>query len=111
MHRRAEVSQKANDRLLKALPSADDSRSVEELTASLQRPTSYSGRRVRGLQPWSDDHALLARINHGEFVINRFRNRDLQALLYATEATMPEEYRRRSAAISRKLRADGLTRK
>ena len=31
-HRRAEVSQKANDRLLEALASVDDSRSVEELT-------------------------------------------------------------------------------
>ena len=32
LHRRAQVSQKANDRLLNALANVDDSRSVEELT-------------------------------------------------------------------------------
>lgn len=114
LHRRAEVSQKANDRLLNALASVDDSRSVDELTAGIQRPTTLSGRRLRGLRPSSDDKDLLAAINHGEFVINGFRNRDLQALLYATEANSPEERRRRSASISRKLRmlrAHGLTQK
>ncbi|HUQ96012.1 MAG TPA: hypothetical protein VM120_30320 [Bryobacteraceae bacterium] len=56
----------------------------------------------------------MAAINHGEFLLNGFRNRDLQALLYQTEATSPEERRRRSAAISRKLRllrAHGLIQK
>lgn len=114
LHRRAEVSQKANDRLLNALATADDSRSVEELTAGIQRPTTSSGRKLRGLRPWSDDKDLLATINHGEFVINGFRNRDLRTLLYATEAPVAEEHRRRSAAISRKLRllrAHGLIQK
>jgi hypothetical protein len=40
----------------------------------------------------------------GEFAINGLRNRDLQKLLYATEPTTKVEQRRRSAAISRKLR-------
>src|SRR5829696_4979803 len=114
LHRRAEVSQKANDRLLNALASVDDSRSVEELTAAIQRHTTYSGRRVRGLRPWGEDKDLMAAINHGEFLLNGFRNRDLQALLYPTEATAPAERRRRSAAISRKLRllrAHGLIQK
>ena len=63
---------------------------------------------------WAEDKALLAAINHGEFVINGFRNRDLQAILYDTEAASPAEKRRRSAAISRKLRllrAHGLAQK
>ena len=114
LHRRAEVSQKANDRLLNALASVDDSRSVEELTAAIQRHTTYSGRRVRGLRPWGEDKDLMAAINHGEFLLNGFRNRDLQALLYQTEAPSPAERRRRSAAISRKLRllrAHGLVQK
>jgi len=38
LHRRAEVSQKANERLLDALASVDDTRSVEELTAGIQKP-------------------------------------------------------------------------
>jgi len=114
LHRRAEVSQKANDRLLNALASADDSRRVDELTAGIQRPISLSGRRLRGLRPWSDDKDLLTAINHGEFVINGFRNRDLQGLLHHTEADSAEERRRRSSAISRKLRmlrAHGLIQK
>lgn len=114
LRRRAEVSQKANDRLLNALASVDDSRSVEELTAAIQRPTTYSGRRVRGLRPWAEDKNLMAAINHGQFLLNGFRNRDLHALLYQTEATAPQERRRRSPAISRKLRllrAHGLIQK
>ena len=39
LHLRAEVSQKANDRLLNALARVDDSRSVEELTNDIQKHT------------------------------------------------------------------------
>jgi hypothetical protein len=114
LHRRAEVSQKANERLVNALASVDDSRSVEELTAAIQKHTHCGGRRVRALCPWGKDKELLAAVNHGEFLINGFRNRDLQALLFATPAESPAERRRRSSAISRKLRmlrAHGLIRK
>ncbi|MBA2686618.1 MAG: hypothetical protein H0U64_00830 [Gemmatimonadaceae bacterium] len=104
LHRRAEVSQKANDRLLDALAAVDDTPSVEELTADIQKHTRYSGRRVRGLRPWGEDKALLTAINQGDFLINGFRNRDLQPLLYDAEPETPAERRRRSAAISRKLR-------
>src|SRR5450759_4111739 len=46
--------------------------------------------------------------------INGLRNRDLQRLLYSTPANSKQEKRRRSAAISRKLRllrAHGLIQK
>ena len=114
LHRRAEVSQKANERLVNALASVDDSRSVEELTAAIQKHTRCGGRRVRALCPWGKDKELLAAVNQGQFLINGFRNRDLQALLYATPAESPAERRRRSSAISRKLRmlrAHGLIQK
>ncbi len=114
LHRRAEVSQNANNRLLNALSSVDDSRSLDELTADIQKHTKWNGRRVRGLRPWSEDKELFAAVNHGEFLINGFRNRDLQQLLYTTEAESQNERRRRSSAISRKLRllrAHGITRK
>ncbi len=114
LHRRAEVSQKANDRLLNALAQVDDSRSVEELTAGIQKHTHWGGRRVRALRPWAEDKELFAAVNHGEFLINGFRNRDLQGLLYGAPAESPTERRRRSAAISRKLRllrAHGLIQK
>jgi len=114
LHRRAEVSQKANERLITALASVDDSRSVQELTAGIQKRTSWKKRSVRALRPWGEDQPLLAAINHGEFVINGFRNRDLQKLLYAAPAQSEQERRRRSAAVSRKLlllRAHGLIQK
>ncbi len=104
LHRRAEVSQNANERLLNALAGVDDSRSVEELTADIQKHTRWNGRRVRGLHPWAEDKELFAAINHGEFLINGFRNRDIQKLLYGAGAESPVERRRRSSAISRKLR-------
>ena len=104
VYRRAEISQKTNERLVNAMASVDDSRRLEELTASLQQPTSWKGRRVRALRPWAEDQELLAAIHHGDFLINGFRNRDLQALLYTTPAPSLKEQRRRSAAISRKLR-------
>ena len=114
LHRRAEVSQNANERLLNALASVDDSRSVEELTAQIQTHNHWDGRRVRGLRPWGEDKELLSAVNHGEFLINGLRNRDLQKLLYSAEPESPKERRRRSAAVSRKLRllrAHGLIHK
>jgi hypothetical protein len=114
LHRRAEVSQKANERLLNALAKVDDSASVEELTSGIQKHTIWRGRRVRALRPWGEDKALCDAVNHGDFLINGFRNRDLQGLLYDIEAESPKERRRRSAAISRKLgmlRAHGLIQK
>jgi hypothetical protein len=119
LHRRAEVSQKANDRLLNALASVDDSKNVEETDPGPSE--TYPGerrngntRRVRGLSPWGQDKELFSAVNHGEFLINGFRNRDLQVLLYSTEALSPGERRKRSSAIRRKLRmlrAHGLIQK
>jgi hypothetical protein len=113
-HRRAEVSQKSNDRLLNALASVDDSRRVEELTDAIQRPVRWNGRPVRALRPWGEDKELLKAVNHGDFGINGLRNRDLQTLLYGAPAETAIERRRRSAAVSRKLRmlrAHGLIKK
>jgi hypothetical protein len=114
LHRRAEVSQKANERLLNALAGVDDSRSVEELTADIQKQVQWSNRKVRGLRPWAEDKELLTAINQGDFLINGFRNRDLQKALYASEAQSKADQRRRSSATSRKLRmlrAHGLIQK
>jgi hypothetical protein len=112
--RRAEISQKTNDRLIDALALVDDARSVQELTEHIQKATVWSGRRVRALRPWGDDRELLAAINQGEFLIHGFRNRDLQRLLYGDQASSPAERKRRSGSVSRKLRllrAHGLIRK
>jgi hypothetical protein len=105
LHRRAEVSQKANERYLDALASVDDSTSLRELVGRVDKPVSRSGKRVRALHPLEDpDRRLLETISRGEFIINGLRNKDLQPLLYATAAKSVEERRRRSSAISRTLR-------
>jgi len=85
LHRATEISQKADERLLDALASVDDSRSVQELTAEIQKPPIM---RAAGCAPY-----VLGRrtrnccaLNHGDFLINGLRNRDLQALLYDTPA-------------------------
>jgi len=82
----------------------DDSRRLEELIATVQQPVVWKQRRVRALRPFAEDRALLETVNHGDFIINGFRNRDLQAVLYDAPAESPQEKRRRSAAVSRKLR-------
>jgi hypothetical protein len=107
LHRRAKVSQHANERYWNALGTVDDSTRFSELTQVLEQPCQYRGRRVRALHPFQeDDHRLLAAINHGEFALNGMRNRDLQALLFdpPKEPISTAEKRRRSAAVSRKLR-------
>ena len=105
LHRRAEVSQGVNDRYLNALASTDDTTRLKELLAPLERPVIKEGRRSRALRPFDDqDRLLLEAISRGEFVINGFRNKDLQELLYLTTAQSVKESRRRSGAISRKLR-------
>ena len=116
LHRRAEVSQNANNRYLDAFAALDDTTRFVELLRPLQQPCRYGGRRVRALRPFqTDDHALLTAVHRGEFAINGFRNRDLRRLLYPGSDTLPEGERRRcSAAVSRKirmLRAHGLIQK
>lgn len=115
MFLRAEVSQKALDRYYSALAVVDDSTTLEVLTADIERRVRWNGHSVRALHPFDpDDRALLKAVNRGEFNITGFCNKDLQALLYPTPPKTKAEQRRRSAAISRKLRmlrAHGLIRK
>ena len=102
--RRAEVSQKSNERYLDALATVEDTTPLRELTDALCRPTRWKGLRVRALNPLSpDDAALLAAVVRGEFLANGLRNRDLRQVLYDPATTSKEE-RRRSGAITRKLR-------
>lgn len=115
LYRRAAVSQAANERYVDALAAVDLSTSLGELLRQACRPTTYSGKRVRGLRPWAaDEVALFAAVNRGEFCVNGLRNRDLQRLLFATAPKSPQERRRRSARLSyllRILRAHGILHK
>ena len=93
----------------------DDTSTREELTAVVERRIRWKGQPVRALHPFHpEDYALLQVVYRGEFNLTGFRNKDLQALLYAANPKTRPEQRRRSAAISRKLRllrAHGLIRK
>jgi hypothetical protein len=104
-HRRARISQAANERYLDALAEIHASQSLGELTDAISRPTEWNGKRVRAIQPWSpDDAQLLAAVNRPEFVVNGFRNRDLRPLLFAARDIPAAEIRRQSARITRQLR-------
>lgn len=104
LHRRAEISRKAAERYADAYSVIEDDTSLEELIRCLEQPSLWRGRRVRALRPFGDDTLLLKAVNRGEFTVGGFRNRDLQQILFSTPASSPAEQRRRSAAISRKLR-------
>lgn len=103
--RRAQVSQKANERYLDHLAQVHAEASLGDLTKNICQPTELAGKRVRALQPWSPaDEQLLTAVNRPEFILNGFRNRDLRPLLFGPEAVTPEEQRRQSAKVSRQLR-------
>jgi len=104
LHRRAQLSHKAAARYLDAFAVVDDSTTLDQLLQRLEHPQQWHGRRVRALRPLADDRALLSAINHGEFAINGFRNRDLRALFFPQTTDDKKELWRRSAWISRKLR-------
>ena len=116
LHRRAQVSQQANDNYLNALAAVDDDTPLHLLFDRVSRPLSYHGRRVRALRIGDpNDLALLAAVAHGEFATAGFRNRDLRAVLYPVQPhCSPAHDRRLSARVSRQLRllrAHGVIRK
>ncbi|HSW51072.1 MAG TPA: hypothetical protein VLH09_12900 [Bryobacteraceae bacterium] len=115
VQRRAEVSQKSNERYLEGLAAVQTPTPLKELTQGLGRAVTWNGRRARGLNLLGqEDGDLLAAAGRGEFLINGFRNRDLQGLLFKRDAADPAEQRRRSGQVTRKLRllrAHGLIQK
>jgi hypothetical protein len=119
LHRRAEVSQAANERYLAALAGVAETQTVKELAEPLCRrvtePGQESSRKVRALNPLAaDDAALLQAISDPKWMVSGLRNRDLVAVLYPRASDDPTEKRRRSARATRLLRllrAHGLLQK
>jgi len=116
LHRRAEVSQRANDNYLAALSAVDDSTPLSEIFDEVSRAITFAGHRVRALRIGDPgDVALLEAIARGEFSTAGFRNRDLQRLLHPVRRDLSAEFRRQiSGRCGRKirlLRAHGLVRK
>jgi hypothetical protein len=108
VHRRAEVSQAANERYLDGLAAAAHPEPLKVTTERLARRVAEPGRgrrTLRGLNLLAGpDAALLAVIARPEFVVNGVRNRDVVAGLYPQPTTDPAECQRRSAHVTRLLR-------
>jgi hypothetical protein len=105
LHRRAEISQKSNERYLETLATVEHEEPLGDTVRPICQPTEWHGRRVRALQPLSpEDSQLLAAVIRGEFALNGFRNRDLRPLLFGDAEVPTAEARRQSAKITRLLR-------
>jgi hypothetical protein len=115
LRRRAAVSQASNERYARALAAARCSKPLKDLAEGVCRRKREEGRPVRALNPMgAEDALLLETVNRGEFAINGFRNRDVRGHLYAQPTSDPKEQKRRSGAVTRKLRllrAHGLIKK
>jgi hypothetical protein len=108
LHRRAQVSQAANERYLDGLASVDQQQPLHELLEPLGRRVTEpgtGGRKLRALAPLvGPDAALLEAISRPEFAVNGLRNRDVVAALDGKPATDAVARRRRAAQVSRQLR-------
>lgn len=128
MHRRAQVSQAANERFATALGAVldEDAAPLKELAATLcsrvLRPgrtqpdgTRTKSRSFRALNPLNpEDIQLLTVVSRSEFVLSGLRNAALRQALYGDDPADAKQRRRRSSAVSRKLallRAHGILQK
>jgi hypothetical protein len=104
LHRQAEVSQRANERLAESLAAVAETTPLGKLLEPLGRPVFQDGRRTRALNPLTGaDGELLRTIARGDFLLEGFRNRDLRSALFGETADETQQHRQ-SAAVTRKLR-------
>jgi hypothetical protein len=109
LHRRAEVSQAANERYASAAAALQETTPVKEVAKPLcqraKAPGQGSSRKVRALNPLgAEDGALLEAVNDPKYAVAGLRNRDLVAQLYGKPARTQKEGRRRSARVTRLIR-------
>lgn len=112
--RRAEVSEASSRRYLEALAVVSTPLPLKTLTDQLSNPTNWNGKRARGLNLLGPDAQMLQAVGGGEFLINGFRNRDVQAALFGPPTHDPLVNKKRSGQVTRKLRllrAHGLIQK
>jgi hypothetical protein len=108
IHRRAEVSQAANERYLEGLAAVEQTQPLQEMLKLLGRRVTEPGkgcRNLRALAPLvGKDARLLEVVGRPEFLLNGLRNRDLLAALGGKGIGDAAERKRRSAQVSRQLR-------
>jgi hypothetical protein len=107
-----EVARAANDRYLSALAVVDRPQASVKILDRLHKPARLGPRRRRGLNLLRvEEQKLFRAVLRGEHHVNGFRNRDIQAVLFAARVPGVAEQRRRTAQVSRLLhllRAHGL---
>jgi len=106
MHRRAEVSEKINDRYVSSLATVEEKQTLAEITKDLGQRVKWKGRSVRALNPLSaEDASLFAAVSQGGFMIAGFSNRQIRAILFPdAEAMDAAAQKRLSAKVTRLLR-------
>ena len=114
LHRRCELSRKANESYLEAL-SVESPETLGSLTTPVSVALKKGGRRYRGLNLLSaEDSRLLKAINRGEYAMAGFRNRDVRDALFGKASPTSPEAKKQSGQVTRRLqllRAHGLIRK
>jgi hypothetical protein len=114
LKRRAEVSQKANDRYLQALAATSTSIPLFSWVEKTCQPVIRKGQRYRAVNPWvKEDARILKLVNRGEYMVNGFRNRDLCRAFFKPTRQRAEQ-KRRIGWMGRRLRllrAHGLVAK
>jgi hypothetical protein len=106
MHRRAEVSEKINDRYVASLATVEEKQTLAEVTKDLGQRVDWKGRTVRALNPLSaEDASLFEAVSQGGFMIDGFSNRQIRAIVFPNcESTDAAAQKRLSAKVTRLLR-------
>lgn len=114
LHRRAEVSQAANERYLDHLASASIADTLHETAGDICRRIRKDGKSHRALNPWNrEDFQTLEFLARGEHQINGFVNKQLREALHGKGKDAAQR-KKQSGQVSRRLRllrAHGLIRK
>jgi len=117
LYRRAEISNKCNERYGDALAACQVKEKLQELTTPVCNKIKRKGKKYRGLNLWQkEDYQLITFLCKGELAISGFRNKDLRNFLYSKESqkTTKKTLKKLSCRTSRRiklLRVHGLIRK
>lgn len=105
MPRRQQIARAANERYLDALVDVDEVRPAQQILDPVSKGKTHRGRRYRGLRPISPDEArVFQTLLRGEFLLQGFRNKDLQAALYPKRPQDPAQGRKLTGRVTRLLR-------
>jgi hypothetical protein len=113
LHRRAEVSEKINDRYLSSLATVEEKQTLAEVTKGMGERVEWKGRMCRALNPLApEDAALFEAVSRGGFLIDGFSNRQIREILFPeVESSDAKTQKRLSGKVTRwfrLLRAHGL---